>query len=195
MRNEALSPADVCETDQLTQADIKVNVPQLHLVMSEETLKKVMDILLSFDGGSGVPKQIEDAGKVDKVPCKEGSQHEKNPVNKDKTNSLHVDHLVKKNGEENAIDILDEDDVTTNNTSYFKYHFQISLSAFDFDWKEATITNGAKQPTFSRVFGMSLENFDVLAEMDNIKQHIQVGLRNISMTQYSFITRMAKNAG
>ena len=33
-------PADVCETDQLTQADIKVNVPQLHLVMSEETLKK-----------------------------------------------------------------------------------------------------------------------------------------------------------
>ena len=81
-------PADVCETDQLTQADIKVNVPQLHLVMSEETLKKLIDILLSFDGGNGVQKQIEDAGKVDKAPSKEGLQHEKNPEIRTKPNSL-----------------------------------------------------------------------------------------------------------
>ena len=102
---------------------------------------------------------------------------------------------MKKNGERNVREVPNTDDGTTNNASYFKYHFQISLSAFDFDWKEATITNGAKQPTFSRVFGMSLENFDVLAEMDNIKQHIQVGLRNISMTQYSSSHHDGKERG
>ena len=42
-------------------------------------------------------------GKVDKAPSKEGLQHEKNPGSKDKDsveNSLCVDQLVKKNGEE-----------------------------------------------------------------------------------------------
>ena len=42
---------------------------------------------------------------------------------------------------------------------------------------------------------MSLENFNVLLEMDNIKQHIQVGLRNIAMTQYSSSHKDGKERG
>ena len=62
-------PADVCETDQLTQADIKVNVPQLHC-NEEETLKKVMDILLSFDGGSVCQNKLRMRGRLTRFHAK-----------------------------------------------------------------------------------------------------------------------------
>ena len=38
-------PADVCKDKDLTQIDVDLKVPQLHLVMSEETLKKLLDII------------------------------------------------------------------------------------------------------------------------------------------------------
>ena len=91
--------------------------------------------------------------------------------------------------------ILPEDKLEKTENSFFKCHIAVSLSAFDFDWKEAVDIDGGKKIEFVRVFGMSLKEFDVILNMDNVKQHIQVSLTDLSMTQYSLSVVDGKEHG
>ena len=180
-------PADVCKDEDLTQIDVDLKVPQLHLVMSEETLKKLLDILLNFDGENGVPKKVED-----------GDDNNNKTADLEDMNVKVDNNQLDKKASKKGLDIesiLPEDKVEKTENSFFKCHIAVSLSAFDFDWKEAVDIDGGKKIEFVRVFGMSLKEFDVILNMDNVKQHIQVSLTDLSMTQYSLSVVDGKEHG
>ena len=89
-----------------------------------------------------MPKQIDEAEKVEELQLEKNTETEdRNKIMLDeKNNSQYLDHVAKENGGGSLTEIHKADDSTTTSTSYFKYHFEVSLSAFDFDWKRLRLS-------------------------------------------------------